>query len=225
MLNDRTSQYQVGRDYVIVSNARGNTDHRKQKYIKHDRVYLTLDGLSRVNNCSKLLNYGQSFGYIYLIRLENEHETIFKYGKTVNITSRFRTHRNHFITRGFATIELVKQVRVDIDKLTLSEASVKRYLDSNNLYHRADYSKELCKCRNGAEYAGLLQFYDTLEDLNYSDLEYQASTKPVKLLEYATDLCSKGQNAILTYDQLKIAYANALEEISSLKKQLAVCSL
>jgi hypothetical protein len=171
------------------------------------------------------LNYKQSFGYIYLIRLENEHETIFKYGKTVNITSRFRKHQNHFATRGFTTIALVKQTIVDVDKLTESEAGVKRYLVSNNLYYQTDYAKELCKCRTKTDYIDLIKFYDTLEDRNYSNQEYQVSTKPYRLLEYVTSICSKERVDALTYDQLKIAHASALEEISSLKRQLAAFSL
>jgi predicted GIY-YIG superfamily endonuclease len=91
MLNDRTSQYQVGRDYAIVSNARGNTDHRipvieespahsdegapkKQKYIKHDRVYLTLAGLLRVSMVSQSKNANLMKTVNWMIRLFYVHQ-------------------------------------------------------------------------------------------------------------------------------------------------------
>lgn len=125
-------------------------------------LYLTFSGLRGLITRSSILNCSTDIGYIYLIRLDPSGN-LYKFGKTWNPMTRFDSHRCNFAKHGYESIELVHTVMVDVDRLSVAEASVKSYLIDKGFYRSLDCSTELAEL-DESEVSKLIAFYQELAD-------------------------------------------------------------
>ncbi|KAK1928954.1 Uncharacterized protein P3T76_015594 [Phytophthora citrophthora] len=151
---------------------------QKQAYHSSQEVFLTFQGLIKACFLSQTLRCNKSHGEIYLISLGNR---LYKFGKSCQVDQRVKVHEGYFGGAGYGNVDRVHCAKVDIEKLSYAETTVKNFLQTKGWYRSTQLSSELCEL-NDNDLEEVKQFYDQLQARYFSGVPYSPPIDIWKLL-------------------------------------------